>query len=100
MIDGNIKKENVNGQNVTNGSVDSKIAVITLIVSNVESAETINRVLHEYGGYVIGRMGLPYAQKNVNVICVAIDAPLEIINSISGKLGMIKNVTSKVLTTK
>ena len=80
--------------------MESKIAVVAIIVSDVSAVERLNSVLHSYGEYVIGRLGLPYKEKNVNVISVVMDAPQEIINSLSGKLGMIKGVSSKVLTTK
>jgi putative iron-only hydrogenase system regulator len=80
--------------------MESKIAVVAIIVSDVNAVERINAVLHSYGEHIIGRLGLPYKQKNVNVISVVLDAPIEIINSLSGKLGMIDGVSSKVLTTK
>lgn len=80
--------------------MDGKIAVVAIIVSDKDAVEKINALLHDFGEYIIGRLGIPYKEKNVNVISVVIDAPQEIINSLSGKLGMIKGVSSKVLTTK
>ncbi len=80
--------------------MENKIAVIAIIVEEIEVAERINFILHDFSSYIIGRMGLPYRQRGVNVISVVIDAPQEIINSISGKLGMINGVKSKVLTAK
>ena len=80
--------------------MENKLAVVAIIVSDTQAVERINAVLHDYGEHIIGRMGIPYKQKNVNVISVVIDAPQEIINGLSGKLGMIKGVSSKVLTTK
>ena len=80
--------------------MESKIAVVAIIVSDTDAVERINALLHSYGEYIIGRLGLPYKQKNVNVIRVVMDAPTETINSLSGKLGMINGVSSKVLTTK
>lgn len=80
--------------------MENKIAVIAIIVEEIEVAERINSILHDFSSYIIGRMGLPYKQRGVNVISVVIDAPQEIINSISGKLGMINGVKSKVLTAK
>ncbi|MBR1968121.1 MAG: iron-only hydrogenase system regulator [Clostridia bacterium] len=80
--------------------MESKIAVVAIIVSDVSAVERLNSVLHSYGEYVIGRLGLPYKEKNVNVISIVMDAPVEIINALSGKLGMINGVTSKVLTAK
>ena len=80
--------------------MESKIVVVAIIVSDVSAVERLNSVLHSYGEYVIGRLGLPYKEKNVNVISIVMDAPVEIINALSGKLGMINGVTSKVLTAK
>lgn len=80
--------------------MESKIAVVSIIVSDVDSVGEINAVLHDFGKYVIGRMGIPYKEKNVNVISVVVDAPQEIINGLSGKIGMLKGVSSKVLLTK
>lgn len=80
--------------------MESKIAVVAIIVSDLNAVERINELLHSFGENIIGRLGLPYKQKGVNVISVVMDAPQEVINSLSGKLGMINGVTSKVLTTK
>ena len=80
--------------------MENKIAVVAIIVSDVKAVEKINATLHDFGDYIIGRLGLPYKKKNVNVICVVMDAPSEKINSLTGKLGMINGVSSKVLTTK
>ena len=78
----------------------TKIAVVAIIVSDFDAVENINALLHTYSEHVIGRMGIPYKQKKVNVICVVLDAPQETINALTGKLGMIKGVSSKVLTVK
>lgn len=80
--------------------MESKIAVLAIIVSDLNAVERINGLLHDFGEYIIGRFGLPYKQKKVNVISVVMDAPQEIINSLSGKLGMVEGVSSKVLTAK
>ena len=80
--------------------MESKIAVVAIIVSDLSAVERVNALLHQFGEYVIGRLGLPYREKKVNVISVVMDAPQEILNSLSGKLGMINGVNSKVLTTK
>lgn len=80
--------------------MDSKIAVVAIIVSDITSVDKINAILHDFGEYIIGRMGLPYKEKKVNVISIVMDAPQTVINSLSGKLGMINGVSSKVLTTK
>lgn len=80
--------------------MDKKIAVVAIIVNDIDVVSKINEILHTFGEYIIGRMGIPYREKNLNVISVVMDATQEVINSLSGKLGMIKGVSSKVLTTK
>lgn len=65
--------------------MESRIAVISIIVENSDSVECLNRILHEYGIYIIGRMGIPYRQRGISIISVAIDAPLDIINALSRK---------------
>lgn len=76
--------------------MDTRVALISIIVTDPQAAETLNGVLHEYGAYIIGRMGLPYREKNIHIISVAIDAPPDIINALSGKIGRIPKVSSKV----
>lgn len=83
-----------------NGFAENKLAVLAIIVSDYTAAEKVNAVLHEFGEYAVARLGVPYKERGVNVISVVLDAPQDKISSISGKLGMIEGVTSKVLTTK
>lgn len=80
--------------------MDEKIAVIAIIVSDFNNVDKVNLLLHEFRANIIGRMGLPIKERGVSVISVVIQALPEVINSLSGKLGMIKGVSSKVLTTK
>ncbi len=80
--------------------MENNISVVAIIVSDTNAVAKINALLHDFGEYIIGRMGLPYKQKNLNIISVVVDAPQPIINSLSGKLGMIDGVKSKVLTAK
>lgn len=80
--------------------MDGKLAVVAIVVSDLGAVERVNGLLHDFGEYIIGRLGLPHKEKKVNVICVVVDAPQEVISSLSGKLGMIDGVASKVLTTK
>lgn len=80
--------------------MDGKIAVVAVIVSDFDAVERVNALFHDFRDYIIGRQGIPYKQKGVSVISVVMDAPQEIINSLSGKIGMINGVTSKVLTAK
>jgi len=75
----------------------TRIAVIGIIVEQTESASAVNEVLHQYGSYIIGRMGLPYREKHVNIISVVLDAPADIISAVSGKLGRLPGVSSKAL---
>lgn len=79
---------------------ENKLAVLAIIVSEESAAEKVNAVLHEFRNYVVGRMGIPYRERGVNVISVVLDAPQDKISSLSGKLGMIESVSSKVLTAK
>lgn len=80
--------------------MENKISVLAIIINDYESVEIVNGILHNFRQYVLGRMGLPVREKNLSVISIVLDAPQEIVNSISGKLGMVKGVSSKALTTK
>ena len=80
--------------------MESKIAVLAVIIDDYSAVDKVNALLHEYRDYVVGRLGIPYRLKNVNVISVVLDAPIEAINGLSGKLGMLNGVSSKVLTAK
>lgn len=79
---------------------ENRLAVISIIVENREVSPKLNAILTEYGNYAIGRMGVPYQAKGVSIICVALDAPMEIINSITGKIGMLSGVTAKTVVSK
>jgi putative iron-only hydrogenase system regulator len=78
--------------------MDNKIALIGIIVEKAENVDQLNRILHEYSSYIIGRMGIPYRQREVNIISVAIDAPQDIINALSGKIGRIEGITAKTIS--
>ena len=80
--------------------METRIALIGIVVENRESAERLNSLLHEYGEYIIGRMGLPYPKRNISVISVVLDAPNDKINALSGKLGMIPHVNTKTVYSK
>ena len=75
--------------------MDTRVAVISIIVENPEEIVTLNDLLHEAGNYIIGRMGIPYREKGINIISIAIDAPQDIISSLSGKIGRLKGVSAK-----
>ena len=76
-------------------AVQSRVAVIGIIVENEDAVEQMNRLLHEYGPYIIGRMGLPYRERGVNIVCLAVDAPQDIISALSGKIGRLDGVSAK-----
>lgn len=79
---------------------EKRIAVVSIIIYNRAEAEKVNKILHDYSQYIIGRMGLPYSEKNVSIICVVMDAPTSITSALSGKLGMLSGVTAKTNTAK
>ncbi len=74
-----------------------RIAVVGIIVENPDLAGAVNEILHQYSSYIIGRMGLPYREKQMNIISVVLDAPSDIISAVSGKLGRLPGVSSKAL---
>ena len=80
--------------------METRIALIGIIVENKESAKKINDILHEYGEYIVGRMGIPYQKRNVSVISIVMDAPSNTISALSGKLGMIPYVNIKTVYSK
>ena len=76
---------------------NTRIALIGIIVEKEESAEPLNHLLHEYRECVVGRMGIPYRDKGVNIISVAVDAPQDTINALSGKIGRLEGVSAKTV---
>ncbi len=75
--------------------MESRVAVMSIIVEDRSAAERINQLLHEHGQYIIGRMGLPYRERNINIICIAMDAPQDVISGLSGKIGALEGVSVK-----
>ncbi|MBQ2748387.1 MAG: iron-only hydrogenase system regulator [Clostridia bacterium] len=75
--------------------MDTRIALMAIIVENTESVEELNQLLHQYGEHVIGRMGLPYRKRGVSILSVAMDAPQDIISTLSGKIGRLPGVSVK-----
>lgn len=75
--------------------METRVAVIGIIVENTEVTSRINEILSEYGDYIIGRMGIPYRERGINIISIAIDAPQNVISAASGKLGRLEGVTAK-----
>ena len=80
--------------------MNSRVALIGIVVEDAESVEALNRILHEYGSYIIGRMGIPYAKRNINIISIAVDAPSDIISALSGKLGRLDGISTKAVYSK
>ena len=75
--------------------METRVAVMSMIVGKDGDVESLNRLLHEYGQYIIGRMGIPYRQKGVNIISVVLDAPQDSISALAGKIGNLRDVTVK-----
>lgn len=73
----------------------TRVAVMSIIVENGESVEALNGILHENGNYIIGRMGIPYRAKGINIISIALDAPQDTISAMSGKIGNLPGVSVK-----
>jgi len=75
--------------------METRVAVISAIVENRDAVEPLNALLHEYGDYIIGRMGLPYREKHIHIVSVAIDAPQDVIAALAGKIGRIDHISVK-----
>lgn len=80
--------------------MEKRLALVGIVVEDMDATEKINHILHEYGDSIIGRMGLPYRDRGVSIISVVLDAPNEVISSLSGKLGMLKGVNVKTVYQK
>ena len=80
--------------------MENRVAMVSIVVEEYDAAEKVNALLHEYGAYIIGRMGIPYRARNISLISVAMDAPGDVISALSGKLGMIRGVSSKTVYAK
>lgn len=73
----------------------ARVAVMGIIVENRDSIEPLNRMLHEYGDFIIGRMGLPYKRRGISIISIAIDAPRDVISALAGKIGNLDGISVK-----
>lgn len=80
--------------------METRVAVIAIIVEESGEVEALNAVLHDYAKYMVGRMGIPYREKNINIISIAIDAPQDIISAISGKVGRLNGISAKTAYSK
>ena len=81
-------------------STETRVAVISIIVEEPERVNQLNEILHSASDYIIGRMGIPYREKDINIISIVIDAPVNVINNVSGKLGRLSGVTAKTAYSK
>lgn len=77
--------------------MEERVAVASILVRDPDAVERLNGLLHEYGPYIIGRMGIPYPKRNVNIISVALDAPQDVISALSGKIGRLEGVSVKTV---
>jgi len=80
--------------------MENRIALIGIIVDDLTATEKLNSILHEFGQYIVGRMGIPYREKGVCIISVVVDAPNDVISSLSGKLGMVPGANIKTVYSK
>ena len=80
--------------------MEERIALVGIIVENPDAVERLNAILHEYSGAIIGRMGIPYREKNLSIISIAMCAPNNVISAMSGKLGMLPGVSTKTIYAK
>ncbi len=75
--------------------METRVAVMSIIVENGEMVEKLNAILHQYGEFIIGRMGIPYRQRKVNIIAIALDAPQNTIAALAGKVGALPGISVK-----
>lgn len=75
--------------------METRVAVMSIIVENPDAVEALNKMLHQYGEYIIGRMGIPYRKRNVNIISIALDAPQNAVSALAGKIGTLSGVSVK-----
>ena len=75
--------------------METRVAVMSIIVEQTETVDALNALLHDYGDYIIGRMGIPYRQKGINIISIALDAPQDTISALAGKIGNLSGISVK-----
>ena len=80
--------------------METRVAVISIIIENSDSVQAMNELLHQYSSYIIGRMGIPYRARGINIISVAVDAPQDQISALSGKIGRLPGVSAKAAYSK
>lgn len=75
--------------------METRVAVIGIIVENPDSVEAVNSLLHDYSAHILGRMGIPYRERGINIISIAVDAPQDVINTLSGAIGRLPGISAK-----
>lgn len=80
--------------------METRVAVMSIIVEKTDATEALNAVLHEFGEYIIGRMGIPYREKKIHIISIALDAPQDVISALSGKIGNLDGISVKTAFSK
>ncbi len=80
--------------------METRIALIGVIVEDIQSSGEVNEILHEYGPHIIGRMGVPYRERGIKIISVVVDAENDVISSLAGKLDMVKGIKVKTMYAK
>lgn len=75
--------------------METRVAIMGIIVENTDSVAQLNALLHEYGSYIIGRMGIPYREKKVHIVSIAVDAPQDVIAAMAGKIGKLSGISVK-----
>jgi putative iron-only hydrogenase system regulator len=91
-----LEEKNINGGVM----METRVALIGIMIENSDEVETLNGLLSQFSEYIIGRMGIPYQQKGVSLISIAIDAPADKISALSGKIGRLKGISAKVIYQK
>ena len=80
--------------------METRVALVAIIVRENASVPALNELLHQYGSYMVGRMGVPYRSRGVNIISVAMDAPQDMINAMTGKIGRLAGISAKAVCSK
>lgn len=80
--------------------METRVALIGIIVEDPDSTERLNRLLHEYAPYILGRMGVPHRERGISIISIVMEAPADCISALSGKLGMLPGVSTKTVTSR
>lgn len=75
--------------------MESRVAVIGIVVENPDAVDRVNAILHEYAAHILGRMGIPYRERGISIISIAVDAPQDVINTLSGQIGKLPGISAK-----